>query len=108
MEPRMFPRLSLKGNAYEIGLRHGSAFRSLIQDNVEIYLALFSHYAHLGREEVISRARSFIPLIEGFDGEVMEEMRGIAHGSESRLEEIVALNSRTEIMFKDGTLAQGS
>lgn len=107
MEPKMFPRLSLKGTAYEIGHRHGSAFRSLIRGNVENYLALFSHYAHLGREEVISRARSFVPLIEGFDSELMEEMRGIADGSESRLEEIVALNSRTEIMFKDGTLSQG-
>ncbi|MBI2878022.1 MAG: hypothetical protein HYY20_14190 [Candidatus Tectomicrobia bacterium] len=107
MEPKTFPRLLLQGSAYEIGCHHGSAFRSLIRDNLETYLTLFSHYAQLGRAEVISRARSFIPLIEGFDGELLEEMRGIAEGSESLLEEIVALNARTEMMFKDGTPRHG-
>jgi isopenicillin-N N-acyltransferase-like protein len=76
----------------------------MIRDNIDIYFALFSYYAHLGREEVISRARSFFSIIEQFDKDLMEEMRGIADGSESLLEEIVALNGRTEIMFKDATL----
>jgi isopenicillin-N N-acyltransferase-like protein len=103
----MFPQLLLKGNAYEIGYNHGSTFRSLIRDNIDIYFSLFFHYAQLGREEVISRAHSFIPFIEGFDREIMEEMRGIAEGSGNLLEEIVALNARTEIMFKDSTLQPG-
>ena len=107
MKSNLFPRLSLKGSAYEIGHQHGSAFQSLIRDNIALYFDIFSYYAHLRREEVIFRAPSFIPIIEEFDREILEEIRGIADGSGCLLEEIIALNARTEIMFKDGAPKHG-
>ena len=42
-----------------------------------------------------------MPVIEQFDADLLEEIRGIAEASGNQLEEIVAINSRTEIMFKE-------
>ena len=102
MSNQTFARLTLKGSPHEIGRQHGAAFRAKIQDNVGVYFDLFRYYGKLDREGVLARARGFIPIIENFDPELMEEIWGIADGSDSLTEEIVALNSRTEIMFKDG------
>lgn len=102
MSNQTFARLLLTGSPHEIGRRHGAAFRTKIQDNIGIYFDLFRYYGKLDREGVLARARGFIPIIEDFDADLMEEIRGIADGSDSLTEEIVALNSRTEMMFKDG------
>jgi isopenicillin-N N-acyltransferase-like protein len=97
-----FARLHVKGSPHEIGRQHGAAFRAKIQDNVGVYLDLFRYYGKLDRDGVRARARGFIPIIEDFDADLMDEIRGIADGADCALEEIVALNSRTELMFKDG------
>ena len=95
------PFLSLSGSPREIGRAHGEALRPLVRDNVDTYLAIFKHYADLTREQVLARARLFVPVIEKFDPALSEEIKGIAEASDSRVEEIAAINSRTEIMFKE-------
>ena len=101
MDQLAIPRLTLQGSARDIGHAHGEAFRPLVQDNVKAYFAVFAHYAGLSREQVLSRASLFMPVIQQFDTDLFEEIRGIAEASGNQLEEIVAVNSRTEIMFKE-------
>ena len=101
MDQLAIPRLTLQGSSRAIGQAHGETFRSLVRDNVETYFAIFNHYAGLSRDQVLSRASLFIPVIEQFDADLFEEIRGIADASGNQLEEIVAINSRTEIMFKE-------
>ena len=97
-----FTRLALKGEPYDLGYQHGRRLAAAIADNVEVYFTLFKHYAGLDREAVFGRAADFVRLIGAFDEDLMTEIRGIAKGSGRSLEEIVALNSRTEIMFREG------
>jgi isopenicillin-N N-acyltransferase-like protein len=97
-----FTRLALKGEPYDLGYQHGRRLAAAIADNAEVYFTLFKHYAGLDREAVFGRAADFVRLIGAFDEELMTEIRGIAEGSGRSLEEIVALNSRTEIMFREG------
>ena len=101
MEQSAIPFLSLYGSPREIGQAHGEALRLLVRDNVGTYSAIFKHYADLTREQVLARARLFVPVIEKFDPALLEEIKGIAEASGSLVEEIVAINSRTEIMFKE-------
>ena len=101
MDQLAIPRLTLQGSPRDIGQAHGETFRPLVQDNVKTYFAIFAHYAGLSREQVLSRASLFMPVIEQFDADLLEEIRGIAEASGNQLEEIVAINSRTEIMFKE-------
>lgn len=105
MEQLSIPFLSLSGSSREIGRTHGEALRPLIRDNVDTYVAIFKHYADLTREQMLSRARLFIPVIEKFDRDLLEEITGIAEASSSLMEEVVAINARTEIMFKEAARA---
>src|SRR5271155_1547870 len=102
MATQTFPRLRLRGSAREIGRQHGAEFASRIHSNLKIYYNIFSHFAALDADAVLARAQTFIPIIEKFDHDLMDEIRGIAEGSNSRLEDIVAINARTEMMFKEG------
>jgi isopenicillin-N N-acyltransferase-like protein len=97
-----FTRLTLKGGPHDIGYQHGIRLASAIADNIEVYFTLFKHYAGLDRQAALGRASDFVRIIGAFDEDLMNEMRGIAEGSGASLEEIVALNSRTEIMFREG------
>lgn len=105
--PDAFTRLALKGEPYSLGYQHGKRLASAIADNVEVYFTLFKHYAGLDRRAVLGRTADFARLIGAFDEDLMTEMRGIAEGSGKSLEEIVALNSRTEIMFREGAHPHG-
>ena len=105
MSPLAIPHLTVQGFPRDIGHAHGEAFRPLVRDNVETYFAIFAHYAGLSREQVLSRASLFMPVLEQFDADLFEEIQGIAEASGNQLEEIVAINSRTEIMFKEQTNA---
>ncbi len=102
----MLPVISLKGKPGEVGYQHGTRCREMIKKNVHLYFRLFNHYAQLDRDQAISLARRFVPVIEGFDSAILEEMRGIAKGANLEFEEILAINTRTEIMYP-GQLATG-
>ena len=97
-----FPRLALRGVAYDIGYQHGARLAPAVSDNIGVYFKVFEHYAGLNRSQVLDRASQFTDIIRAFDNDLMDEISGIAEASHHLLEEIVALNSRTEIMFKEG------
>jgi len=103
----MFPVYSLKGSPREIGRQYGSSCQEQIHKNVDLYFRIFEHYAKLDRGRAIQLAKSFIPVIQAFDHDLLEEMHGIAEGAQLAFEEILALNTRTELMYPDHLLPSG-
>jgi isopenicillin-N N-acyltransferase-like protein len=97
----MLPIIAIKGSAGELGFQHGSRCQEMIQKNIQLYFRVFQHYAQLDRSQAIKLAQRFIPAIQAFDSSLLEEMRGIAEGAKVELEEILALNVRTELMYPD-------
>jgi isopenicillin-N N-acyltransferase like protein len=97
----MLPIISLKGNPGEVGFQHGTRCREMIHKNVHLYFSLFKHYAALDRPQAISLARRFLPIIRDFDPAILEEIRGIAEGAGLEFEEVLAINSRTELMYPE-------
>ncbi len=97
----MLPVISVKGRPKEIGLQHGARCREMIRKNIRLYFQLFQHYANLDKSRAGRLARRFIPVIEAFDPALLEEIKGIAEGAQAELEEILALNVRTELMYPD-------
>jgi isopenicillin-N N-acyltransferase like protein len=95
----MIPQFSLKGRPKEIGFQHGTQCRDMIQKNIGLYFRLFQHYSNLNRDQVFKVARRFLPVLESFDPAILEEIKGIAEGARAGLEEILALNARTELMY---------
>ncbi|HTQ77025.1 MAG TPA: C45 family peptidase [Burkholderiales bacterium] len=93
----MLPIVELKGNAFERGRAHGSQARSRVERSLANYAGLFA-FAGLAWDEALRRARGFRDVIGGFDGTLLQEIEGIAVGAGRAVDEILALNVRTEIL----------
>lgn len=96
------PLVITEGDAYTRGRQLGEAVVDRVDRCVDAYFGLFQYHAGLDRERVLREAKRFIPLIDGYAPELLEEMRGIADGSNHEFLEIVAINARTELLHGVG------
>ncbi len=97
----MLPVISVKGNPRQVGHQHGTRCRDMIHKNISLYFRLFQHYANLDRRQAVSLAQRFLPVIQSFDPALLEEMKGIAEGAGVNFEDILAINTRTELMYPE-------
>lgn len=94
-----FPIITLPAaaSALERGRLYGLAAAAQIRHSVLTYAKLFAtcgiDWAQAGQ-----RARRYVPVITALDPALMDEMQGIAEGSGWHLDDILALNCRTEIL----------
>lgn len=95
-----FPMIQTGGTPREIGFQHGSQARRQIAVSIENYRQMFFDYSGISWESAKQYAHTFIPAIENYDPDIMEEIRGIAEGSGFELDEILALNVRSEIVLQ--------
>ncbi|RMF86888.1 MAG: peptidase C45 [Nitrospinota bacterium] len=94
-----FPIIRVEGEPYDRGHQYGNAAQDRITVTIEAYKMAFAHFAHLDWPDACARAQAYMEEIEAYAPEALAEMRGIADGAGRRLEEILALNARTEIML---------
>jgi len=92
-----FPLIDIHGSAHARGVQYGQACPALIARSIEIYSQqlLGMGYDWAGIKALVRR---FLPNIEAFEPQYLEEMRGIAEGSGHDFEAIVLINARTEII----------
>ena len=93
----MFPIIEATGSARERGRIHGHAARTRVERSVATYARLFA-YCGIDWAGAQRLGAGYAAVIEAFDPEALEEIRGIAEGSGRHLNEILALNARTEIL----------
>ncbi|TWT18710.1 hypothetical protein FQY83_15185 [Luteimonas marina] len=93
-----FPLIRIAGAPRERGRQYGKLAIERIGRTIEIYRRA---YAAIGIpwDRVREIATTFAPDIKAFSPELFEEIRGIAEGSGLLMEEIVALNARTELVY---------
>ena len=96
----LFPYIRCEGTPYEIGRAHGEQGREKIRTSIECYRSMFFDYSGIDWDTAQRYAHTFIPSIEGYDPDIMTELRGIADGSGFGLDEILALNVRSEIVLQ--------
>ncbi|MGL4230711.1 MAG: C45 family autoproteolytic acyltransferase/hydrolase, partial [Casimicrobium sp.] len=92
----MFPILNLSGNGFERGYAYGTKARTQIARTIRCYAALFAA-SGIDWKKAQTHAAAFRDVIVGC-GDVMDEIDGIAAGSGFHINEILALNCRTEIL----------
>ncbi|MDC0764014.1 C45 family autoproteolytic acyltransferase/hydrolase [Brevibacillus sp. AG] len=97
-----FPVYRIRGTARERGQQMGQLTKEQIWINLEAYERTFRDGAGLHWKDATEYATQFIPWIERYDQEIMEEIRGISEGAERDLLDIVTLNVRSEIMTNLG------
>ncbi|OUQ25201.1 hypothetical protein B5E80_05290 [Flavonifractor sp. An135] len=102
-----FPVLELSGTPREIGRQHGRLAREQLDVSMRCYRFMFEDYSHITWAAARRYARTFLEPIGDYDPEILEEIRGVAEGSGYDLEDILALNVRSEIVLQSGQLSQG-
>ena len=99
-----FPLIDIEGDARQRGEQYGRAAGDRIALSISTYRAAYEKVG-LDWNRTRSLARRFMPKIEAFDADSMREIEGIAAGAQVEVEEIVALNARSELLYAHEQLA---
>jgi isopenicillin-N N-acyltransferase-like protein len=82
--------LHVKGTAYERGLQHGKLLKQLIQQNISTFLE--GDRPQEQKDRALEFKRALPTLLKHIPQNILEEMKGVAEGSEIPYEKILALN----------------
>ena len=93
----MFPIIEIGGSARERGRQHGRHAHDRIRISIATYARLFA-YCGLTWEEAQHKALGYRDVIADVSPSLIDEMAGIAEGAGVTESEILALNTRTEIL----------
>ena len=98
MSAAPFPLIDVEGPARERGRQYGKQARERIETSLRIYNTAFDKVG-VSWSDACDIARAFMPKIEEYRAEYLEEIVGIAEGAGCAVEAIVALNARTEMLY---------
>lgn len=107
----MIKKLHLTGSPKQIGEMHGRQGKEEVIQSLETYESLFYGYSQLKWKEAKEIALEHVPAIESYNPDFLEEMKGVATGAGVDFEDILILNTRSEIAltgikpFSDGCTA---
>ena len=91
------PLIEISGPPFDRGLSYGRQAAERIALGVAHYLRQLEP-SQFGAAQLRQAVAEYLPLIEAFDADFVQEMRGIARGANTAFEEIVLLNARTELL----------
>ncbi|MFE0421631.1 hypothetical protein [Streptomyces sp. NPDC058953] len=97
--PQAPPVVRTSGSPRDRGRQYGAAARRRVQLSLESYEGMYAHFAGLDWAAATALAETFVPVIEAFDADYLEEIGGIADGAGVAFPDVLALNLRTEILF---------
>jgi isopenicillin-N N-acyltransferase like protein len=81
----------------ERGRQYGEQARERIAVSIDFYRGEFELKSGMTWDQVRDAAPQWLPQIEAFSPELVDEVRGIAEGANVAFEEILALNGRGEL-----------
>ncbi len=93
----MFPLIETSGPAFERGRQHGSRARSRVELSIANYAKLFEACG-IGWDGARRLSHAYRDVVRELDVDLYEEICGIAAGAGREVDEILALNARTEIL----------
>ena len=93
----MFPLIEVSGSARERGQQHGLQAKARIARSIATYARLFA-YCGIDWQGAQRLGAAYRDVIGDLDPALLAEIEGIASGSGRNVDEILALNARTEIL----------
>ncbi len=99
MSVTQFPFIEVFGSPRERGRMHGKLAAERIKRGIGHYLSQFSAYG-LDRVAIGGHVAAYLPRIQAFGADLVEEMRGVAEGAGVEFDAIVLLNARTELLYE--------
>jgi hypothetical protein len=102
--------LILEGTAYQRGLIHGETLRSQIQELIGIWKADLSAVSGTDADQHIQtflQRTGFVPAIQEWTPDLLEEIRGMADGSGLSFESLLAFQFLDELWAYNETVVSG-
>ena len=94
-----FPFFAIGGPPRDRGMQYGAQCKATIRKTIEFYRWIFEYESNINWDHCLLKAAEFRTYILDYDIEILEEMEGIAAGAGCSLEEILAINARSELLF---------
>ena len=94
-----FQHVRVQGKPRERGRQYGEQARERIGRSIAAYREVFQHYAGWSWSKVTREAHRYEQPIAAYGATYVEELRGIAEGAGVGFEDVLAINTRTEVMF---------
>lgn len=91
------PVVISRGAPYEIGYNHGKSHPDRVRKSYEYNLKSCLERGDVAKEELVRIAMGFVKPVERYNPDYIEEIQGIADGAGMKFEELMVLNSRTEL-----------
>lgn len=91
--------LKISGNAYERGVRIGRELKMQIETNYLNQTKFYDVPEGVSYVEWAKMAERYVPLMEKWTPEVLEEMKGMAEGAEMEFGQILAMTTAYEKSF---------
>lgn len=93
----MFPLIEVSGSARERGQQHGLQAKARVERSIATYARLFA-YCGIDWQGAQRLGAGYREVIGDLDPALLAEIEGIASGAGRHVDEILALNARTEIL----------
>jgi isopenicillin-N N-acyltransferase-like protein len=99
------PLISVAGTPAECGAAYGAAAEALIAENVALYLRRFHDQAGLDQAAVRAAGAGYRGTTRAVHPRIADMLDGVAEGAGVQVDEVYALNARTELIY--GTRPDG-
>ncbi|MEN1967967.1 C45 family peptidase [Lentibacillus sp. N15] len=93
--------VTLSGSPYEIGYKHGKTTKKKVCQSLQTYEKMFKETLGISWKDASKKALLHVPAIEKYNENYIKEMEGIADGASVTFEDILTLNTRSEIALID-------
>jgi len=93
-----FPELRAGGSPGSMGVAHGKTFATQVKHNVAFYLDYLTKATGNHKRGILTLAHGFTDVLARHVPELLEEMTGIAKGAGCTLDEILAVNARSDLL----------
>jgi isopenicillin-N N-acyltransferase-like protein len=93
----MFPLIEVSGPARKRGRQHGHQAKARVERSIATYARLFA-YCGIDWQSAQRAGAGYRDVIGDLDPALLAEIEGIAAGAGRHVDEILALNARTEIL----------
>ncbi|CDK25748.1 unnamed protein product [Kuraishia capsulata CBS 1993] len=99
----ILPYAKCTGSNYDIGFTHGKVGAKQIRHCMKTYKNLYKIDGGIEWPDAIAKTQLFVPVLKEKCPDLYEELQGVADGSGFSLEDVVALNCRSEICLTTHT-----
>lgn len=94
-----FRVIQVTGGPEQRGRQYGEQAKAAVHSAIAGYAGVFRHYAGWDWSTVRQHALRFRSQVEEFAPQSLREISGIAEGADVEVADVLALNTRSEIMF---------